>query len=118
MCLEGGNHVAAQRKLKRVNPDKINSDDKERKQMELNKRLAYPFVVGIFLTRFGFFTVFLDLLTTGGWSDSDSAACFLDGPASVLAGIEGGAHEIGIGSRGSKILQSSSSSSETQKTGV
>ena len=86
--------------------------------MDLNESLAYPFVVGMFLTRLGFFETFLDLLTTGGWSVSDSAARFFDGPASVLAGTEGGTHEIGMGTRGSKIRQSSSSSSETRKTRV
>ena len=66
-------------------------------------RWHYPLVVGMFLTQAGFLETFFDLLVDGGWSDLDSAVRFFDVPTSVLAGTEGGAHVIGVGSRRSKI---------------
>ena len=101
--------------------DKYDSGNKREDEQNGISNVAYPLVVGMFLTRQGFLMTFLDLLLAGGWSDSDSAIRFFDvpAPASVLAGTEGGAHEIGVGSRGSKIWQSSSSSSsETRKIGM
>ena len=64
---------------------------------------------GFLVTRF----VFLD---AGAGSSSDSDARFRDppAPAPVLAGTEAGAHEIGVGSSGSTMYQSLSSSSEFQ----
>ena len=67
--------------------------------------MAYPWEVGIFLIWEGFLDTLLVLLLVWAGSASDSVARFLDAPASasVLAGTEAGAHEIGIGSRGSRM---------------
>ena len=72
----------------------------------------YPLVVGIGLTRFNLEPDFFILLALGE-SDPGASVRFRDDPsASCLAGTQGGDHEIGMASMGSKILQSSSSSSE------
>ena len=73
----------------------------------------YPLVVGIGLTRFDLEPDFLILLALGE-SDPGASVRFRDDPsASCLAGTQGGGfHEIGIASMGSKMQQSSSSSSE------
>ena len=65
---------------------------------------AYPVEVGIGLMRAGFLTTRFIFLLGWVWSFSDSVARFQDppAPASVLAGTEAGAHEIGVGSRGSR----------------
>ena len=66
--------------------------------------VAYPVEVGICLMRAGFLTTRFIFLLGWAWSSSDLVARFRDppAPASVLAGTEAGAHEIGVGSRGSR----------------
>ena len=65
---------------------------------------AYPTEVGMFLRR-DFEIARFVFLCVGAGSSSDSVARFRDPPApvSVLAGTEVAAHEIGVGSSGSRM---------------